>query len=487
MAATITVTNPNDSGPGSLWEAITTASSGDTIDFSLIYPATITLGTVLSINTSLTINGPGALLLAISGNNNNSGETLQIASGTTVAISGVTIRYGGISNSGTLTLTNSTVSGSSISGIQNAPQGTLTLTDSLVSGNFNEYEGGGIENLGTMTITNSTISDNRSPYGAGAGIGNRGTLTLTNSTVSGNGDTDVGGGIFNAGTLTITNSTISGNTANLWGGGISSSGTLTLTNTTVYGNYAMGLALEGGYLGGGGGIYGAAILKNTILAFNGAGFFPLQGNCNGSQLSYGHNLSNDNSCSFSGPGDLNNTPAGLDPNGLQNNGGPTQTIALLPTSPAVDAIHVSSVSYCNAIDGVTPITTDQRGVPRPQGLACDIGAYELMQPIPPTTITTTSTGLAYSRVTQTFNGTITLTNISNAAISGPLEVVLTGLPAGVTQVNATGTFAGNPYITVPLPGGSLSLGQSARVAVQFKNPSNVTIQAAPLVYSGSFN
>jgi hypothetical protein len=75
---------------------------------------------------------------------------------------------------------------------------------------------------------------------------------------------------------------------------------------------------------------------------------------------------------------MNNTPAGLDPSGLQNNGGPTQTIALLPTSPAVDAIPVSPVNYCTDVTGM-PVTTDQRGVSRPQGPACDIGAFELVQ------------------------------------------------------------------------------------------------------------
>ncbi|MBV9768659.1 MAG: hypothetical protein JOZ32_03735 [Bryobacterales bacterium] len=81
---------------------------------------------------------------------------------------------------------------------------------------------------------------------------------------------------------------------------------------------------------------------------------------------------------MTGPGDLNSTPAGLDPAGLQNNGGPTQTIALLPTSPAVNAMPLSPINYCTALDGVTPVATDQRGVPRPQGPACDMGAFELV-------------------------------------------------------------------------------------------------------------
>jgi hypothetical protein len=120
-------------------------------------------------------------------------------------------------------------------------------------------------------------------------------------------------------------------------------------------------------------------VKNSILS-NNAG-----GNCieidldnpRGLTKSGGHNLSDDASCAdlFTQTGDLNSTSAGLDPAGLKNNGGPTETIALLATSPAVNAIPVSS---CTDLSGL-PTKTDQRGVPRPQGPACDIGAYEYFQ------------------------------------------------------------------------------------------------------------
>jgi hypothetical protein len=118
-------------------------------------------------------------------------------------------------------------------------------------------------------------------------------------------------------------------------------------------------------------------LKSTILANN-------SGNCSqtgyGTFISDGYNLSDDGSCSGSltQPTDKNNTPAGLDPKGLQNNGGPTQTIALLPSSPAVDAIPVANCTDTNG----NPVSTDQRGVSRPQGPNCDIGAFELVQNVP---------------------------------------------------------------------------------------------------------
>ena len=107
-------------------------------------------------------------------------------------------------------------------------------------------------------------------------------------------------------------------------------------------------------------------------------------------------------------------------------------------------------------------------------------------PVSPSQVATTASGLAYSRVSQTFNGTVTLTNISSSAISGPLQIVFTGMPANVTLVNATSNLSGTPYLTVPAVA-SLAPGQSATVSVQFKNPSNATINFTPAIYSGSIN
>jgi hypothetical protein len=378
FANTITVTNTADSGSGSLRGAIASASSGDTINFSLTYPATITLSSTLTINTSLTISGPGASNLAISGS--NAVQVFSISGGIIATISGVTIENGnaffgsGIFNNGTLTVTNSTLSGNNANdGGSILNNGTLTVTNSTLSGNSSFGFGGSILNNGTLTVTNSTLSGNLARgFGFGGGIFNSGTLTLTDSTLSGNSASYYGGGIWNDSgtlTLTITNSTLSGNAAQFWGGGlVNNTGTLTLTNSTLSGNSAN---IGGGIFSNSGGA-----LKNTIVANS-----PTGRNCFGGLGSQGHNLSDDISCSsyFTQTGDLNNTPAGLDPAGLQNNGGPTQTIALLATSPAVDAIPVSPTNYCTATDGTTPIATDQRGIPRPQGPACDIGAFELFK------------------------------------------------------------------------------------------------------------
>jgi hypothetical protein len=101
-------------------------------------------------------------------------------------------------------------------------------------------------------------------------------------------------------------------------------------------------------------------------------------------------------------------------------------------------------------------------------------------------IAVTSSGLAYSRVSQTFNGAVTITNISNSTIVGPFQIVLYSLTAGATLMNATGAFGEWSYVTVPAAG-SLAPGQSASVTVELKNPSNATINFTPMTYSGSFN
>jgi len=167
-----------------------------------------------------------------------------------------------------------------------------------------------------------------------------------------------GGGIDSGGTATINNSTISGNTARYGsGGGIDSGGTATINNSTISGNTAQYAS----------GIYGTATIQNSIVANNSGG------NCSGTLTSKGYNLSGDNTCNFNNIGDLNNTDPMLGP--LQNNGGPTQTMALSSGSPAIDAGRPSG---CTDGQGHL-LTTDQRGKPRhdtEDSGGCDMGAYE---------------------------------------------------------------------------------------------------------------
>ena len=241
--------------------------------------------------------------------------------------------------------------------------GDLDITDDLtINGAATIIDGGGIDRVfniffgAEVFINDVTIRNGDAGTSDGGGIRNLpgGTLTLNNSTVSGN-TADGSGGIINQGTLTVNNSTVSGNTAAGSGGGIRNVGLLlTLNNSTVSDNSAVA----------GGGIRGGATLKNTIVANNTAGF---GGDCSGIITSAGHNLDSDGSCGLTGTGDIANGNANLGSLAL-NAPGTTATHALLPGSDAIDA----------GSPDCPPPATDQRGVARPQGAACDIGAYELV-------------------------------------------------------------------------------------------------------------
>jgi hypothetical protein len=343
---------------------------------------------------------------------------------------------GGIANDGTLTLTNSTVSDNSATGDHAtgggiASSGMLTLTDSSVSGNSTDAQGGGIDNTyeGTLTLTRSTVSGNSCAYGCG--VVNDGTLTLTHSTVSGNSG-EYGGGIVSYGTLTLSHSTVSGNSAlngsgidnfhgtltlinstvtgNSGNGGIYNSGTATVSNGTVSGNSGTGVTnyfrgevtLTNSTVSGnsGSGIYhwgGTTTVTNSTVSGNAAsgdrsdidiysdadGMVMIarsliDGDCWPASLgitSLGHNIeSHGNTCGFDQETDqaeVTTEQLNLEP--LADNGGPTMTHALLPVSVAIDRIPVED---CVDADG-QPLTTDQRGEPRPAASGCDVGAFEV--------------------------------------------------------------------------------------------------------------
>ena len=114
-----------------------------------------------------------------------------------------------------------------------------------------------------------------------------------------------------------------------------------------------------------------------------------------------------------------------------------------------------------------------------------INGVQLPPVVPASDISTTASGLAYSRVTRTFNGTVTITNTSGSAISGPLQILCLGMTTGVTLLNATNNLSGTPYLTVPVA--DLAPGHFTTVSVQFQNPSNATINFTPVIYSGSIN
>ena len=360
----------------------------------------ITGGGILNTGTMTLTN------CTITGNTATFGRGGGIANTGTMTLTNVTLNAntvangesgggGGIANTGMLTLINVSVNGNSAplgGGIFNGGtfasatsfgivitriSGTISLSNAIVSNNI----GSGIFNFaGTATLTDVTVADNTSDVGGGINNVRDSTANLTNVTVSGNkasGTFGFGGGIANTGTLSLTNVTVSGNSAQSGGGGIANfvigenaggistffAGAATLVNVTISGNTGGGiLGVDNSSFGEGA---SSAQLKNTIVAGN-----PSEGNCSGNPrtiTSLGHNLDSGSSCGFTGTGDLSNADPKLAP--LQNYGGLTRTHALLAGSPAIDAGDNAS---CPA--------TDQRGVARPQGTTCDIGAYEFGLP-----------------------------------------------------------------------------------------------------------
>src|SRR5215211_1268247 len=365
LAGTLTVTNGNDSGAGSLRRAINFASPGDTINFAPSVTAVNLTSGELVINKNLTITGPGANQLTVQRSTN--GLDFRIfhvtPSTVTVSISGLTVSNGSVSGGD-----------GDRGGIRSA--GVLTLTDSIISNNhaagaqFLGGNGGGVLNeSGTMIITRCTISHNSAQYstgssgdcpsGSGGGIlnGFGGSLTITNSTISDNSFNGSdsfgicfagggGGGVRNIGSMTITNCTISGNSASgngffiVNGGGISNNGSLQITSSTISYNSASAQLIAFG-----GGIFGSGFTAtdSTIIALNTApagpdffSFAPEQG-----LQSMGYNIiGNDaDAVIFSQPTDQVGTDgAPIDPllGPLADNGGPTFTHALQPDSPAID-------------------------------------------------------------------------------------------------------------------------------------------------------
>jgi hypothetical protein len=220
--------------------------------------------------------------------------------------------------------------------------------------------GGGIRSAGPLTISNSTVKGNHGH--AGGGIHSAVSLTLLRSTISGNQTLSDGGGLRAVGTATITNTTISGNSitgANNGSGiALGNSTTLTATNVAIANN-SSAQNVRGALTGPA----GSATLKNTVLSNA-----PTANCFNRVEKSAGHNLSSGASCNFDQSSDKTNTNPTLGP--LQNNGGQTNTHALKKGSPALNTIP-EGTNGCG-----TEIKEDQRGVERPQGSGCDIGAFE---------------------------------------------------------------------------------------------------------------
>ncbi len=318
-AATDTVTDCTSES--NLRSVISSAAAHDTVTFACSGTITLTStrGGAIVLSKDLTIDG--------------SGQAVTISGGHLVGV--FVVNTGVTATLNHITIANGYARGTAAGGgVLN--YGTLAVIDSTFSGSFAAF-GGGIDNNGSLTVSGSTFSGNKA--GTGGGILNGGTLTVTNSTFSGN--STVGHATYKAGN----------------GGGISNSaGSMTITSSTFSGNSA-------GRGGRGGGIANDSsarnVVANTIVADS------VGGDCAALQplVDGGGNLADDATCGFSATSVVSSTALNLGI--LADNGGPTETIALLPGSAA---IHSATCLQ----------TADQRGKPRPGNAmaTCDAGAYE---------------------------------------------------------------------------------------------------------------
>jgi CSLREA domain-containing protein len=361
-AASFNVTRTDDPAPDgctstdcSLREAVLAASAGDTISlaaghYRLTIPGSgedVGLTGDLDLTKDLTIQGasPRSTVIDATGGD----RVFDVASGVHAQITAVTVTGGQAAGDG--------------GGIRNF--GVLGLTQDAIVGNLAQGSGGGIENGGSATILQSLIANNHAIDGGGlhGGASNLQTTTVTGNVAGGPGVTGHGGGIDGT-----------------------SPGSLFLLSVTLTDNVSYNSALSGG------GIQDAPYANplDTILASNRAHALDQSmsalSNCADPITSGGVNLSDGLDCGLDQPGDQQGVPVLLGP--LADNGGPTDTEAVLPGSNALDA-------------GGGCLPSDQRGVTRPRGRACDIGAYEYA---PPLASTGAASAVAFS--TATLNGTV---------------------------------------------------------------------------------
>ncbi|MGB2874394.1 MAG: CSLREA domain-containing protein [Gaiellaceae bacterium] len=333
---------------------------------------------------------------------------------------------------------------------------TALISDVTIAGGQVAGDGAGVRNAGTLTLVRDAIVRNHAS-GAGGAIESTGpALTVTQSTIAGNEANGNGGGVDFLNSLTVADSTISANVAgspaaNGYGGGIEGGGgaTLMIRSATVSGNQAFNPLKSAA------GLDSTGTAQNTIVAHNVAYLndqsAAAESNCGVSPTSLGNNLSDTAACGFTQATDHQGAPVLLAP--LADNGGPTDTEALPAGSPAVDA-------------GAGCPATDQRGVTRPRGSACDIGAYEVAPPVVATgaasaisftgAVLTGTVDPSLRETTATFDygtttaygSTLPLGIVGSGSGAVQVTAALSGLRQGVTYhfrlvaANAEGTTVG---------------------------------------------
>jgi hypothetical protein len=346
---------------------------------------------LIQIGKDLTVHGAGVDQTIIDRGGSSTGIEVYYFPpdpSPTVTITGLTVQNalsmaggGGVMNAGgTLTLNSCAIrdnTASSGAGIYNGPDGILFLANCLLEGNISTGTSGGagIYNRGSLYVEDTTIRDNHADAASanGGGLlndnGASDEVKVIRSTLSGNSTEQFGSAIHDQGEgdLYMVNATVSGNLINSAFGpgdgsifiGLNSSAEILFT--TIAWNFAGGAGVEGGIV-----TAGSLVISDSIVANND------NTNClavdAGSITSEGNNIENGTDCGFTSGGDMQNTDPLL--GGLADNGGPTWTMALLPGSPAIDAAGDQACAD-PTVGGI-----DQRGISRPIGATCDIGAFE---------------------------------------------------------------------------------------------------------------
>jgi hypothetical protein len=488
--------------------ALTQANPGDTIEVSGTIDDNPTVNIAVTI-TQMSGGNPAV----VNGGSNGSVFVIASKQGIEVTLDGLTLENGESSDGGgiaiygnsTLTVTDSVISGNTASGggqgggIYNGGNSTLNVVDSTVSGNTDSAggQGGGIYNDGTVTVTNATVAANTAEGGGqGAGIYSDGTANVTDSTVSGNTAPDggQGAGLYNSGTAIVTDSTIADNAlpgpSAGEGAGIYNSGAAIVADSTISGNAAPSGGQGGGFYSGPGQVLQllqssalssgqrinqqclnncnqqaqSAVLAGDILATPGGA--PAGGECAGGGFTdAGYNVDDDGTCGLSDPSISDSATIDSFLGSLADNGGPTDTIALLPGSPAAPDPAQAVIPASFTASGLTTSSCsqfDQRGVG--WGTPCDMGAYALTTP----TITSADT------TTFTVGNAGAFQIVANSSSSTTFSETGT-LPSGVSLTPA-GLLSGTP---VPGTGGSFPITLTAS-----DGPLTDTTQAFTLIVVG---
>jgi predicted outer membrane repeat protein len=479
--AAYAVINLDDSGAGSLRQAVLDSNATAAVDqISFSAPAlngtiALTSGPII-IADHVTITGPGAAQLTISGN--NAGRVFQVNSGIAASIIGLTITGGksaseaggAIHNSGDLSISDCNFMGNtsgSAGGAIAATAGSLTV-DRCIFTNNSAASGGAIAvSAGTASISRSTFHGNSTTSGPGAALANASKTTISNSTISANRSSG-GGAIANtAGDLAIIASTIVGNSSSASAGILVAGGNVALLSDIVVGNSAPN---DPGFAD----IDGSVDTENSRFNLVGMGTGGLT------------NGTNNNKTGLS----ASDVPF----SDLGNYGGSTPTLAILPASPALNAgsavlttlasgtttpadvflivddptflgvdqviaidgeqLQITGVSgttltVARGVNGTTAVNhvagaivtlpTDQRGFARSAGGQADVGAFETQ----PSTLAIATLSLPDATVNQGYNQTI-----AAAGATAPIAFTLSGgsLPVGLTLNTTTGVFSGTPSI-----------------------------------------